>query len=187
MRWLSNLRSTPALNNGEIATTGLFAEWFAVSTDGPEGETLQEFIGRQYTVFVDADAETGDSGITIDDYSEDCVEYTDTIEAAQAALATYKNELEAILTLMNWITPQLEAEKAAAEAGEQAICDGAIGALDAQKMMIDMLTAEASSTNLAAVNDFLASQDPFNVDGLEGVEYLSTVIVPAIPDAILEG
>ena len=54
-------------------------------------------------MFLAANVPTEPSGITVEDYPEDCDMYSQSLEASMQALQTYKDEFEESATFMKWI------------------------------------------------------------------------------------
>lgn len=67
------------------------------------------------------------------------------------------------------------------------ICDDASAEIDSQTFGLELVVDEATALNAPKIEDFLVANDPANVENLDAATYLSTVIVPALPDAILSG
>ena len=73
-------------------------DWFAIKTDGPQDEILEDFLRRKALDFYADSPEIIDSDKVISDYPLDCVEYSNTIQKSHADAENHKTEIEKLIT-----------------------------------------------------------------------------------------
>lgn len=109
------------LDQLEADQEAMVQHWQEICDDCPAGETYDEFVRRLGMDFV-ASGVTFDSGIEVPEFPVDCLEYVDSLEASEQALALYVQQLEFNLAFDQWARPQYEAT-------QQRICEGVSGSL----------------------------------------------------------
>lgn len=163
-----DLVDADAYDELEAAQEQMVGEWFALCTDCEEDETLEEFIRRQGRAFLDSDPETIEADFEVPDYSDDCVEFDESIETTHAMTLSYKRALEAVQTFQAWMEPQFNVLLAAA-------FEEAKMALEAQTMMLEMEITMETAISDPLFEDFLFVLDP-EAEGKTLDEYKNEVV-----------